>query len=446
MFNPHTAKDRQVMLETIGVEKIEELFQHTPKSHRFPRLELPAQLTEMEAWREVYQYHCQNEAGTQMPSFLGAGAYRHYTPAVVDSILRRGEFYTAYTPYQPEISQGTLQAIFEFQSHIINLTGMDVSSASHYDGATAAAEAVNMSQFIFRKKRNKVVLSPALHPHYRQTIHTYFANAGLDFVGEDLDLAASPEALAALIDQDTALVLVQYPDFFGRIYDYTALGKAAHEAGALLGMAVNPLALGLLKPPSEFGADIVCGEGQSLGLPLSFGGPYLGILATKNEYVRSIAGRLVGETVDVNGQRGFVLTLSTREQHIKRERASSNICSNQGLMALAATVYMTVLGKAGLREVTELNYHNAHYAASQIAKLSGYQLWNTQPFFNEFVVTCPKPAAEINQALLRKGIIGGYDLVQEYPALKDQLMLAVTEMNPKDQIDALVVALAEVAK
>lgn len=446
MFNPHTAADRQAMLEEIGVDSVEALFTNIPEKHRFPQLDLPEALTEMEAWQETYRFHNQNLSGTQMPNFLGAGAYRHYTPAIVDSILRRGEFFTAYTPYQPEISQGTLQAIFEFQTHIINLTGMDVSNASHYDGATAAAEAVNMSQVIFRRKRGKVLLSPALHPHYRQTIHTYFSNAGLEFIGEDLDPASGPDALAGLIDQETALVLVQYPDFFGRIRDFSALGKAAHEAGALLGMAVNPLALSLLKPPAEFGADIVCGEGQSLGLPLSYGGPYLGILATKQEYIRSIAGRLVGETVDVDGNRGYVLTLSTREQHIKRDRASSNICTNQGLMALAATVYLTALGKQGLREVGELNYHNAHYAAKQIAGLKGFSLWSDSPFFNEFVVTCPRPAAEINQALLQAGMIGGYDLGQDYPGLEKQLMMAVTESNSIKQIDTLVSALAEVAK
>ena len=446
MFNPHTDADRQAMLKEIGAGSIEDLFSNIPASYRFPKLDLPAALTEMEAWQEAYRFHNQNLPGTQMPNFLGAGVYRHYTPAIVDSILRRGEFFTAYTPYQPEISQGTLQAIFEFQTHIINLTGMDVSSASHYDGATAAAETVNMSQVIFRHKRSKVVLSPSLHPHYRQTIHTYFNNSGIEFVGEDLDPNTGQEALAALIDQDTALVLVQYPDFFGRISDFSALGKTAHEAGALLGMAVNPLSLSLLKPPADFGADIVCGEGQSLGVPLSYGGPYLGILATKQEYIRSIAGRLVGETVDADGQRGYVLTLSTREQHIKRERASSNICSNQGLVALATTIYMTALGKEGLREVGELNYHNAHYAAEQINALNGYTLWSDAPFFNEFVVTCPKPAAEVNQALLQAGIIGGYDLGQDYPGLENQLMLAVTEANSKKQIDKLVSALAEVAK
>jgi glycine dehydrogenase subunit 1 len=444
MFHPQTESDREKMLAAVGVGSVEELFHDVPEERRFPKLNLPPTHTEMEAWNAIYDLHRTNVPGIRMSSYLGAGAYSHYIPAAVDAILRRGEFYTAYTPYQPEISQGTLQAIFEYQSHIVNLTGMDVSNASHYDGATAAAESVNMAHLVFRKKRKKAILSPALHPHYRETIDTYFKPADFDLVGEDLDPALGPEALIPLIDEDTAVVVVQYPDFFGRIYDYTKLAEAAHKAGALLSVSVNPTALGLLKPPSEFGADIVSGEGQPLGIPLSYGGPYLGMLATKDEYVRNLAGRIVGETADTNGQRGYVLTLSTREQHIRRERASSNICTNQGLMALAATVYLTVLGKEGLREVAELCYQNAHYAANQIAGLKGYELWSEQPFFHEFVVKCPKPAAEINKALLEKDIIGGYELGKSYPGLEDHLMIAVTEIKSKDEIDLLVKSLAEV--
>ena len=443
MFNPHTATDRQFMLEAIGVKSIEDLFEDVPKKHRFPKLDLPPQQTEMQAWQELQEYSGRNNTSSHMPSFLGAGAYRHYTPAAVDAVLRRGEFYTAYTPYQPEISQGTLQVIFEFQSHIVNLTGMDVATASHYDGATAAAEVVNMSQIIYRNKRPRVILSPALHPHYRHTIHTYFAHSGIELVGEDLDPVLDPIELTKLVDEHTGLVLVQYPDFFGRVFDLQALSDKVHQAGALLGVAVNPLALGMYKPPGDFGADIVCGEGQSLGLPLSYGGPYLGLLAAKQEYVRSLAGRLVGETVDADGKRGYVLTLSTREQHIKRERASSNICTNQGLMALAATVYLTLAGKQGMRQVAELCYHKAHYAAKEITELKGYELYYQQPFFNEFVVSCPKRAFEVNQKLLEAGIIGGYELGREYPGMDDCLMIAVTEMNSKKQIDQLVSALKE---
>lgn len=445
MFHPHTKSDREAMLATIRVKRLEDLFQDVPKEHRFPELNLPPQHTEMEALGALADLAAGNETCQEMPMFLGAGAYNHYIPAAVDFMLRRGEFYTAYTPYQPEISQGTLQAIFEFQSHVVNLTGMDVSNASHYDGATAAAEAVNMARLIHRDKRKKAVLSPAVHPHYRETIATYFRSADFEIVGEDLDPAAGPEALYELIDEDTAVVVVQYPDFFGRVYDYGELGRRAHEVGALLAVSVNPIALALLKPPSAFDADIVSGEGQSLGIPLSYGGPYLGLLATKEKYVRAIAGRLVGETVDADGKRGYVLTLSTREQHIRREKASSNICTNQGLMALAATVYISLVGKEGLKEVANLCYQKAHYAAEEIAALDGYSMWSTEPNFHEFVVQCPKAAEEINQALLEKGIIGGYDLGQDYPGMENCILFAVTEMNTKDQIDFLVASLKEVA-
>jgi len=378
-----------------------------------------------------------------MPLFLGAGAYNHYIPAGVDFILRRGEFYTAYTPYQPEISQGTLQAIFEFQSHVTNITGMDVSNASHYDGATSTAEAVNMARMITRNKKNKAVISPAVHPHYRETIHTYMIGDSFELAGETLDPELGPEALLDLVDDDTAVVVVQYPDFFGRVYDLTSLAEKVHEKGSLLAVAVNPLALALFKSPGDFDADIVSGEGQPLGIPMSFGGPYLGLLATKEKYVRSIAGRLVGETTDVHGKRGYVLTLSTREQHIRRERASSNICTNQGLMALAATVHISLLGKEGLREVATLNYQNAHYAANEIAKLDGYELWSDAVFFNEFVVKCPRPVAELNEELLEAGIIGGYDLGKDYPGMDNYMLVAVTELNAKDQIDYPVTVLKE---
>ena len=445
MFHPHTKTDKEEMLKTIGEKNIEDLFEAVPKEHRFPNLNLPPSLTEMEAFDLVRDLSEGNETHRDMPMFLGAGAYNHYIPAAVDFVLRRGEFYTAYTPYQPEISQGTLQSIFEYQSHVVNLTGMDVSNASHYDGATAAAEAINMAQSITRGKRSKAVVSPALHPHYRETMNSYVACIDFEIIGENLDPASSPDALVDLIDEDTAVVMVQYPDFFGRIYDYTDLGKKAHEAGALLAISVNPTALGLLRPPSDFDADIVSGEGQPLGIPLSFGGPYLGLLATKDKYKRSIAGRLVGESIDADGKKGYVLTLSTREQHIRREKASSNICTNQGLMALAANVYISLLGKEGFREVADLCYQKAHYAAKQISELPGYELWSDVPFFHEFAVKCPKPAVEINQALLDKGIISGYDLGQDYPGLENCILFAFTELNTKEQIDFLVSMLLEVS-
>jgi len=445
MFIPHTEAEREAMLEKIGVKKLEDLFESVPAQHRFPKLDLPPALTEMEILAEMQSLADGNETSRELISFLGAGAYNHYTPAVVDSILRRGEFYSAYTPYQPEISQGTLRAIFDYQSLIAALTGMEVCNASHYDGSTAVAEAVSMASAQYRGKRKKIVLSPALNPQYRTNVRTYNPSSPLTFVGDEGDPHSGPEALLPLIDQDTALVIVQYPDFFGRIYDYTFLAEAAHAAGAMLAISTNPLSLGLLTPPGDFGADIVTGEGQSLGLPLSFGGPYLGLFATRKEYVRKMAGRLVGETVDNRGQRAYVLTLTAREQHIRREKATSNICTNQGLMALAATVYLSILGKHGLSQVAELCYHKAHYAAQQLEALPGYQVWSEVPFFHEFVLHCPRPVQEINDRLLDHGILGGYDLSQDYPELENSMLLAVTEIISKDEIDLLVSALAEVS-
>ncbi len=447
MFIPHTDSDREAMLREVGVERLEDLFQAIPAKQRFPTLELPEALTEMEALAELTEISAANETVRDLVSFLGAGAYNHYSPPVVDSMLRRGEFFTAYTPYQPELSQGTLQAIFEFQSLITALTGMDVSNASHYDGASATAEAVTVALAHYRGKRNKIIVSPGLHPHYRQTIRTYHNSNEVQIVGDDgeIDLNNGYQDLLPLLDTQTALVIVQYPDFFGRVQDYLALAEAVHAVGALLCVSVNPIALGLLTPPGEFGADIVTGEGQSLGIPLSFGGPYLGIFAASDELVRKIAGRLIGESVDNRGQRAYVLTLTAREQHIRRDKATSNICSNQGLVALAATIYMSLLGKQGMRQVAELCYHKAHYAAAEIAGLPGFKLASKDAFFNEFAVICPKPVEEINEHLLDHGILGGYALGSDYPGMENILLVAVTEMNSKEDIDMLVEALAEVS-
>jgi glycine dehydrogenase subunit 1 len=446
-YIPISPNERDAMLETIGVKKIEDLFKDVPTKHRFPNLDLPPALTEMEAAAEIGQIAGGNETVRELVSFLGAGAYNHYIPSVVDHILRRGEFYTAYTPYQPEVSQGTLQAIFEYQSLITALTGMEVSNASHYDGATAVAESVNLAYAQFRGKRTKVVISPTVHPQYRAVLRTYTQGMGLELAGDDssADLEAGPTSLGSLIDANTALVIVQYPDFFGRIYDFTSLIADAHAQGALVCVAANPIALALLKTPGEMGADIVVGEGQPLGIPLSYGGPYLGFFATRKQYVHKMAGRLVGETVDNRGQRAYVLTLTAREQHIKRERATSNICSNQGLMTLASAVYLSVVGKTGLRQVAELCYHKAHYAAEQLKKIKGFETCFDDPFFHEFSLCCPRPVAEINAHLLEHGILGGYDLGQDYPALKDHMLIAVTEMNTKDETDALVEVLSEVS-
>jgi len=446
MFTPHTDQEREEMLRSIGVEKIEDLFQDIPKEYRFPNLDLPPALTEMETLEYLQDLSSENETTEDLLCFLGAGAYNHYIPAGVDSILRRGEFLTAYTPYQPEISQGTLQAIFEYQSVIIALTGMDVCNASHYDGATATAEAGILAYHHFRKKRTKFVMSPAVHPDYRATLRTYFAGIkDLQISGDEVDSnpLSDPDDLIGLIDDNTAMVVVQYPDFFGRIYDFRKLVKATHDAGALFVTVVNPTSLGMLTPPGEFGADVVIGEGQPLGIPLSFGGPYLGIFATTNDLVRKISGRLVGETVDEDGKRGYVLTLTAREQHIRRERATSNICTNQGLMALASVVYLSLLGKNGLQKVAQLCYQKAHYAAQKITEIPGFELCHDKPYFHEFAVCCPKPVSEINDHLLEHGIVGGYDLGKNYPSLKDHMLIAVTEKITRDDIDYLCEVLKE---
>jgi len=448
MFIPHTDPEREEMLKTIGVKTLEDLFKDIPEKYRFPKLHLPQGLSEMEALSQVQDYAMANEATRDLPCFLGAGVYNHYIPAAVDNILRRGEFSTAYTPYQPEISQGTLQAMFEYQSLIAALTGMETANASHYDGATATAEAGVMAYHHFRGLRKKIILSPSVNPQYRATVCTYLCGYhDISIVGDetDKDPFSKPDDLIGLIDDQTALVVVQYPDFLGRIFDLSALAKATHEAGALLAVAVNPISLGMLKTPGEFGADIVVGEGQPLGIPLSFGGPYLGLFATRKELIRKVSGRLVGETVDQQGRHGYVLTLTAREQHIRRERATSNICTNEGLMALAASVYLSLLGPQGLKRVAELCYHKAHHAAEMIDEIKGYAVVSGAPFFNEFVVRCPKPVAEINEALLDEGILGGYDLGCDYPALQNHMLIACTEMNTHEEIDYLCEKLEEVS-
>jgi glycine dehydrogenase subunit 1 len=389
-----------------------------------------------------------NASTKELISFLGAGAYQHYVPAAVDALLQRGEFFTAYTPYQPEIAQGTLQAIFEYQSLIAGLTGMEVSNASHYDGATATAEAVIMALHNFREKRNTILVSPSVHPQYRETVRSYMAGyKDLKITGDEnnVDPFITPDELIKGINDDTALVIVQYPDFFGRVYDLTNLVQKAHEHDAMVCVVVNPTALGILKPPGEFDADIVVGEGQPLGIPLSFGGPYLGLFTTKEKYLRKMAGRIVGETVDLDGKRGYVLTLTAREQHIRREKATSNICSNQGLIALASTIYLSLLGKQGFRKVAELCYQKAHYAADEINATPGYKVCSDVPFFHEFVVKCDKSVAEINEHLLDHSILGGYDLSQDYPSLKNHMLIAVTEVVSRQEIDTLRDVLMEIA-
>jgi glycine dehydrogenase subunit 1 len=441
-YVPHTAAERDEMLAKIGITSLEQLFEAVPAALRFPKLNLPAPISEMEAAAELLAMSETNDHTQDFALFRGAGAYHHYTPSAVNHMLLRGEFYTAYTPYQPEMSQGTLQAVFEYQSMICALTGMDAANASHYDGATSLAEAVTVALEVSRRKRNKVILSPAIHPQYRAVVRTYHQGNNVKVVGDNG--RADVSDLIDMLDENTAMLAVQYPNFFGQIDDFKRLAEEVHKVGALLVFVVNPMALVLFKSPAELGADMVVGEGQPLGIPLSYGGPYVGFFATRTEYVRKIAGRIVGETLDKNGQKAYVMTLRPREQDIKRDKASSNICTNQGLMALCATVYMSVMGKHGMTRAAELSYHRAHYAAAQIDALKGYAVDQSKPFFNEFMVKCPRPVSQINAALAEKGIIGGYDLGTDYPHLKDHMLLCVTEMNAKPEIDALVSALQAV--
>jgi glycine dehydrogenase subunit 1 len=448
MFTPLTEEERKSMLATIGRNNLDELFEAVPEKYRFLDLKIPPGMSEMEVLDQLTDLSQANNACDDLICFLGAGAYDHYIPAAVDSLLRRGEFFTAYTPYQPEISQGTLQAIFEYQSLIAHLTGMEVCNASHYDGATAAAEACLTAYYNFQEKRKKFILSPALHPQYQATIRTYlsgFEGIILEGYQPENDPFSSPDALLDRINNDTALVFVQYPDFYGRIFQFSSLVKKAHELGALVAVAVNPMALGMLKSPGEFGADIVVGDGQPLGIPLSFGGPSLGLFATHKELIRKVSGRIVGETLDSNGRRGYVLTLTAREQHIRREKATSNICSNQGLMALASTIYLSLLGKQGLRKVSELCYQKAHYTANEINKLRGYSIESDVPFFNEFVVNCPDSVEKINNFLIDEGFLGGYDLKEISSIHKNKMLIAVTEKISKDMIDLFCEKLEEAA-
>jgi glycine dehydrogenase subunit 1 len=444
-YLPQTEEDQLAMLETIGIQSVEELFEEIPEAYRFPSLNLPRAASELEILDELYGMALKNSTTGCFATFIGAGAYNHFVPSAVPYLAGRGEFVTAYTPYQPEVSQGTLQAMFEYQSMIAELTGMEVVNASHYDGATSMAEAAIMSFNVARGKRRKIIVSPSIHPQYRQVLRTYLPGEQVQITGDE-DLTASLEDLKSMLDMDTACLIVQNPDFFGQLQAVDGLAEAVHEAGALLVVVANPIhSLGLIKPPGEYGADIVVAEGQPLGAGLNFGGPYLGVFASRMKFVRQMPGRLVGETVDTEGKRGYVLTLSPREQHIRREKATSNICTNQGLVALIAGMYLAYMGKSGMRDVAELCYHRAHYAASEVDRLENYKVKSPDLFFNEFVVQCPKPVAQINETLLENGILGGYDLQKEYPNAKDQMLICVTELNDRTQINKLTAALSEIA-
>jgi len=438
-------KDKKEMLAAAGVAKIDDLFCCIPEAVRLRRpLDLPAAQPELELVRTIEAIGRKNTAFGHM-AFLGGGAYEHFIPTVVDALSSRGEFVSPYTPYQPEVSQGTLQIIFEFQTLICQLTGLDIANASLYDGSTGTAEAVLMAQRI--TGRNKVVLSRGLHPQFREVVRTYIKNLGVEAVevGYGPDGRIDQVALGRLLDDKTAAVVLQSPNFFGVVEDVQALSGAAHGVKALsVAVVAEAVSLGLLEAPGKLGADIVVGEGQSLGIPLSFGGPYLGFMACRKEFLRQMPGRIAGQTVDKEGRRGFVLTLSTREQHIRRERATSNICTNQALCALRATIFMETLGKQGLREMALLNAQKAAYAAGRLAAVPGLKKRFTGPFFNEFVVELAKPWPAVDAGLKSKGFIGGFGLGSDYPELQSAALVCVTEMRTKGEIDQLARALQEV--
>lgn len=438
-YVPHTAKDRQEMLEAMGKSSVEELFHDIPSELRVQgELPIDGGLSEIELRRLLGGLANKNQSLDEFVSFLGAGVYEHYIPAFVDQLLLRSEFYTAYTPYQPEISQGTLQNIYEFQSAICELTGMDVANASMYDGASALAEAAVMASEQTRRKQ--FVISNAVHPEYRETVKTYTETQNL----EGLSLAYQDgltdlEAAKAAITDKTAALIVQYPNFFGNVEDLKALAEVAHEKGALLVVAVaDPVALGILEAPGNLGADIVVGEGQSFGNPMSFGGPHVGFFAAREKYVRRMPGRIVGVTVDTRGQRAFVLTLQAREQHIRREKATSNICSNQALNALAVNMALSALGKHGLQQMANQCLQKAHYAFEKLTAIPGVEVaFPGKSFFKEFVIKLPKNPEEINQALLKDKIIGGLPLKGFYLELDNAVLVCVTELRTKEEIDLL---------
>lgn len=443
-YLPLTDSDRQAMLGRIGVASIDDLFVDVPQAARRDGLvDLPRHQGEMQVERQLSAMAAQNTTAGTVPFFCGAGAYKHHVPATVDHIIQRSEFLTSYTPYQPEITQGTLQYLFEFQTQVSQLTGMAVANASMYDGSTATAEAVLMAHRVTRKSR--AVLSGRLHPHYTAVVENISDMGG--FAVAQAEMAPTgAEDLLALIDDDTSCVVVQNPDFFGNVADFSALAKAVQEKGCML-IAVVPeiISLGLLKRPGDMGADIVTGEGQSIGNGLNFGGPYVGLFAARDKHIRQMPGRLCGETVDADGQRGFVLTLSTREQHIRRDKATSNICTNSGLCSLAFTAHMTLLGGKGFQQLAQLNHARAVQTADALAAVSGVEVL-TEAFFNEFSIRVPGQAAALVEALADKNVLGGVPVSRLAPdaGLDDVLVVAATEANTDDDIAAFAAAMKEV--
>jgi len=450
-YLPLSDEDRSEMLAKVGAGSIDELFGDVPAEARLtgPIHGLPMHASEMSVERQLTAMANRNMVAGEVPFFLGCGAYRHHVPASVDHLIQRGEFLTAYTPYQPEIAQGTLQVLFEFQTQVARLLGCEVANASMYDGSTACWEAIGMARRVTRRKR--AILSSGLHPHYVAVCATMakFTGDSLDLAVPELSAATDAERLIASIDADTSCVVVQYPDILGRIADLAPIAEAAHAHGALLvAVVTEPVALGLVKSPGEMGADIVVGEGQSIGVGLQFGGPYVGLFACREKHVRQMPGRLAGETVDAEGKRGFVLTLSTREQHIRREKATSNICTNSGLCALAFSIHMTLLGEKGLRRLAEINHARAVEVAERLAKIPGVELVNDS-FFNEFTLELPIEARPAVHSMVEKRVLGGVSLGRLYPgeaALANGLVVAVTETVSDEDVDALEAALREIVR
>ena len=441
-YIPHTDADIEQMLDAIGVDSVEDLFACVPEKHRMQRdLAVPAAASEQELRAELAALAARNASTESHAGFLGAGTYAHFVPSAVDALISRSEFYTAYTPYQAEISQGTLQATFEWQTMICGLTGLEVANASMYDGASATAEAALMAMRTTR--RSRVVMANALHPHYQDVVRTYLGGLGAEIV-EARRAADGPTApLGDLVDDATACVILQQPNFLGAVEDLAAAAEAARARGARLVVVVTEaLSMALLEAPGRLGADIVCGEAQSFGVPMSLGGPHLGFMATRQKFVRQLPGRLVGETVDSEGRRGYVLTLATREQHIRRERATSNICTNQGLCLLMATVYLSLLGPVGLRRLAEINLAKAEYAKARVRETPGLSLPLAAPTFNEFVVGLSGPAEQTLERALRDGVIGGLDLASHAPDLGPAVLVCTTELASRESIDRLVAALA----
>ncbi len=444
-YTPHTPEDIQSMLQTIGVDSLEALLDDIPIPVRFKgRLKIGRALSELEVRSEIKQLNEKNADLEQYTCFLGAGSYDHYIPAVIGPLLFRSEFYTAYTPYQAELSQGMLQAIYEFQTGISELTGMEVANASLYDGASALAEAVLMMVRI-SKKKSEILLPRTIHPFYREVIRTYCHGLDLKFIEIPyVNGVIPPGEVRRLITEDTAGLLLQFPNFFGNLEAVDELIQAAHEKGVKVAVSIDPIAMGLFKSPGEMGADIVVGEGQAMGNATSYGGPYVGFFATKLEYVRQLPGRIVGATHDKEGRKGYCLTLQTREQHIKRERATSNICTNESLNALAMLFYMAIIGKQGLGEVAVQSTQKAHYLQKELSRLKGISVPWPAPFFKEFTLKTSKRPKEINQHLFKEKIVGGLDLGDYYPELENHVLFCVTEKRTKTEMDRLVETISKV--